>query len=91
MVSHSLLQTGAAGVQAGLQQAKQAASDIAAAVNHNEVFDKSGALSDNEHSLVHSVVDLLQAENQVKASAQVVKTADQLEDQLIGTMIDTLV
>lgn len=75
MINNALLQIGATGMQTGLRQAEQAATDIAGAVNNDEV------------DLTHAVVDLLQAENQVKASAQVVKTAD----QLIGSLIDTMV
>jgi len=70
-----LLQVGTSAMQAGMQQASQAAAEIA------------GVAKNSDTSLTHSVVDLLQAENQVKAAAQVVKTAD----QLIGTMIDIIV
>jgi len=70
-----LLQVGTSAMQAGMQQASQAAAEIA------------GVAKNSDASLTHSVVDLLQAENQVKAAAQVVKTAD----QLIGTMIDIIV
>jgi flagellar hook protein FlgE len=75
MINNALLQIGATGIQTGFRQAEQAATDIASAVNNDDA------------ALTHSVVDLLQAENQVKASAQVVKTAD----QLIGSLIDTMV
>tara|TARA_B110000879_G_C10817992_1_gene372981 strand:- start:219 stop:440 length:222 start_codon:yes stop_codon:yes gene_type:complete len=73
-MSNSLLQLGAAAMQGGIQQASQAAAKIADVTN-------------NDASLSHSVVDLLQAEHQVKASAQVVKTAD----QMLGAMIDIFV
>ena len=62
-------------MQAGIQQAGQAAAKIADAANNNDT------------PLSHSVVDLLQAEHQVKASAQVVKTAD----ETLGAMIDIFV
>lgn len=75
MINNALLHIGASGMQTGLRQAEQAATDIAGAVNNDEA------------DLTHAEVDLLQAENQVKASAQVVKTAD----QLIGSLIDTMV
>lgn len=75
MISNSLLQVGASAMQAGIQQASQAAAEI------------TGVANNNDASLSDSVVALLQAENQVKASAQVVKTAD----QLMGSMIDLFV
>ena len=74
-MSNTLLQLGTTGMQAGMQQASQAAAEIAGVAKNNDV------------SLSHSVVDLLQAENQVKASAQVVKAAN----QMMGTMIDIFV
>ena len=70
-----LLQVGISAMQTSMQQASQAAAEIA------------GVAKNSHASLTHSVVDLLQAENQVKAAAQAVKTAD----QLIGTMIDIIV
>ena len=75
MMSNTLLQVGTTAMQAGMQQASQAAAEIA------------GVAKNNDASLSHSVVDLLQAENHVKASAQVVKTAN----QMMGTMIDIFV
>ena len=75
MINNSLLQVGASAMQAGIQQASQAAAEI------------TGVANNNDASLSDSVVALLQAENQVKASAQVVKTAD----QLMGSMIDLFV
>ena len=74
-MSNSLSQVGATAMQTGIQQAGQAAAEIADVINHNDT------------SLSQSVVDLLQAEHQVKASAQVIKTAD----QMLGTMIDIFV
>lgn len=75
IMSNTLLQVGTAAMQAGMQQAGQAAAEIAAVAKNNDA------------SLNHSVVDLLQAEHQVKASAQLVKTAD----QMMGAMIDIFV
>lgn len=75
MMNHSLLNIGTSAMQSGMQRASQAAAEIA------------GVASNNDASLTHSVVDLLQAENQVKAAAQVVKTAD----QLMGSIIDTFI
>ena len=74
-MSNTLLQVGTAAMQAGMQQAGQAAAEIAAVAKNNDA------------SLNHSVVDLLQAEHQVKALAQLVKTAD----QMMGAMIDIFV
>ena len=74
-MSNSLLQVGATAMQAGIQQAGQAAAKIVDVTNNNDT------------SLSQSVVDLLQAEHQVKASAQVIKTAD----QMMGAMIDIFV
>ena len=74
-MSNTLLQVGTTAMQAGMQQAGQAAAEIA------------GVAKNNDASLNHSIVDLLQAENHVKASAQVVKTAN----QMMGTMIDIFV
>ena len=62
-------------MQSGLKQAEKASAEIADALNNDDV------------SLITSSIDLLQAENQVKASAQMVKTAD----QLLGSIIDTMV
>ena len=75
IMSNTLLQVGTAAMQAGMQQAGQAAAEIAAVAKNNDA------------SLNHSVVDLLQAEHQVKAAAQLVKTAD----QMMGAMIDIFV
>ncbi|MDG1293268.1 MAG: flagellar biosynthesis protein FlgE [Pseudomonadales bacterium] len=74
-MSNTLLQVGTTAMQAGMQQAGQAAAEIASVAKNNDA------------SLNHSIVDLLQAENHVKASAQVVKTAN----QMMGTMIDIFV
>lgn len=67
----SLLSTGVHGIQAGLSRANQAASDIA----HfgSEVND-----------LATPLVDLKLSELTVKASAAVIKAAD----ETVGTLID---
>lgn len=74
-MSNSILQLGATAMQAGIQQAGQAAAEIADVTNNNDT------------SLTQSVVGLLQAEHQVRASAQVIKAAD----QMMGAMIDIFV
>lgn len=82
-MTNILLQSGSVGMQMGLQQAGQAAADIAGAVHDHDVYNNAS----NDVSLASSAVDLLQAEHQVKASAQVVKVAD----ELLGSFIDTVV
>ncbi len=81
MTNVSIVQSGAASVQAGIQQAERAASDIAQ-LNSNDDARADTATT----SLAESAVDLLVAENQVKAGAAVVRTGD----EILGTIIDTL-
>jgi flagellar hook protein FlgE len=76
----SLLNTGVAGIQKGLGDANRAAADIAKIGTRSASGE--GATSD----LTRAVVDLKSSELQVKASAQVVKTAD----DMLGSLIDTL-
>lgn len=83
MINPSLLQTGSAGVQAGLRQAEQAAGNIARLNTADITEQKSGG---DIQSLTESTVELLEAENQVKASAKLIAVAD----ELLGTVIDTL-
>ena len=73
----SVLATGVAGVQAGLQQAQKAAETIASA---GTTEPEANALT----SLTEAAVELKLSETQVKASAAVIKTAD----EMIGTLID---
>ena len=80
MAGLSLSQIGSSGIQTGLEQAQRAAFDIARAGTTQS--DQDSALS----SLTEASVDLLEAKNQVQASAQIIKTAD----ELIGTLIDTI-
>ncbi|PCH61401.1 MAG: hypothetical protein COC05_00990 [Gammaproteobacteria bacterium] len=70
----SAFNNGLLGVQRGLSQAQQSANDIAGAAAR-----KDATVSD----VSRAVVDLRQAELQVQASAQVVKTADELRGSLI--------
>ena len=79
MAGLSLSQIGSSGIQTGLEQAQRAALDIAKAGTETE---QATALSD----LTEASVDLLEAKNQVQASAKIVSTAD----ELIGTIIDTI-
>lgn len=75
----SLLSTGVNGIQRGVETAREAASDIAKAGTVNE--EDAATLPE----LAESAVKLIQAEQQVAASAAVVRTAD----ELLGTIIDT--
>ena len=69
----SVLSTGVQGVQAGMNRANQAAGDIA----------RFGTTEQNG-DLATSLVDLKVSEQQVKASAAVIKSAD----EMMGTLID---
>lgn len=71
--ANSLLATGVQGLQAGLNRANQAAGAIA----RNGTTEQGG-------DLATPIVDLKRSEIQVKASAAVIKTAD----ELVGTLID---
>ena len=76
----SLLNTGVAGIQKGLSDANRAAADIA------KVGASSASGEDATSDITRAVVDLKSSELQVKASAQLVKTAD----DMLGGLIDTL-
>lgn len=80
MAGISLSQIGSSGIQSGLEQAQQAALDIAS----QGTGEAEGA--SNLSDLAQSSVDLLEAQNQVQASARVIATAD----ENLGTIIDTL-
>ena len=81
MAGISLTQIGSSGIQAGLEQAQQAARDIAKAGTANDNGGDSALAS-----LTEASVDLLEAKNQVQASAKVVATGD----ELLGTIINTI-
>lgn len=70
----SVLSTGVQGLQSGLNRANQAAGQIA----------RSGTTTENG-DLATPIVELKNSELQAKASAAVIKTAD----ELLGTLIDT--
>jgi flagellar hook protein FlgE len=74
-LNSSVLSSGVQGLQAGLGRANQAAGQIA----------RAGTGSDGG-DLTTSLVDLKSSEQQVKASAAVIRTAD----DMLGTLIDTL-
>lgn len=72
--SSSALSTGLQGLQAGIGRTNQAAGEIA----------RAGTTGEGD--LATSIVDLKIGEQQVKASAAVLRTAD----EMLGTLIDTL-
>lgn len=80
MAGLSLSQIGSSGIQTGLEQAQRAALDIAKAGTVQG--DQTTALRD----LTEASIDLLEAKNQVQASAKIISTAD----ELVGTIIDTI-
>ncbi len=85
MVSASLLQTGVAGVQAGLQRAERAAADIAR-VSIESSGDNIAGSNDDIIDIAESAVSLIEAKNQVQASAKVISVAD----EMLGTLLDTI-
>ena len=95
----SVLATGVAGIQRGISNAQDAAQRITNATttdpldnesvagevpstNPGSAADAAGGLND----LTEGAVQLIQSEQQVQASAAVVRTAD----ETLGTLIDTL-
>jgi hypothetical protein len=73
MTVNSVLSSGIQGVQAGFQRANRAAGEIA-----------SAGTSEQGGDLITPIVDLKSSEIQVKASAAVIKSAD----EMVGTLID---
>lgn len=73
MSINSILSTGVQGVQAGINRSNQAAGQIARFGTNLESGD-----------LASSMIDMKISELQVKASASVIKTSD----QMLGTIID---
>jgi flagellar hook-associated protein FlgK len=71
------LSTGILGIQRGLAQAQQSASTIAST---------DSMTSDHAVDLAEPMVNLMQARNQVEASARVVETID----EMLGTVIDVM-
>ena len=80
MAVGSVFQTGVNGVRDGLNSARQAADNIAK-IGTVEPRSEQGATGD----LAEQIVNLKVSENQVKASAKVIETAD----EMLGTLIDT--
>ncbi len=82
-MADSVLATGLQGVQGGLYRTQEAARDIAAASTVDSA-EQGAEGRDVTGNLTRSLVDLKIGEQQVEASAAVVKTAD----EIMGTLID---
>jgi len=80
MTVNSVLQAGVQGIQRGFDGAEKAATDI---VRSGTV---DGAAGSNSNDVVEAVVDLKLYQRSVEASAQVVRTAD----EVLGTLLDTM-
>lgn len=74
----SVLGAGLAGINTGIRNAQEAAQTIARAGT------TEAESSDTGTDLVEAIVDLKISEQQVKASAAVIRTAD----EIIGSIID---
>ena len=77
MDAGSVLQIGTTSLQNGIQRANDAAQVIATSTESD---------SSTLDTLTEAQVELISAENQVQAAAQLVRTGD----ELLGTVIDTL-
>lgn len=77
VTSVSVLHTGVSGIQRGIQGAAEAASSIA-----RTGIEPTGDNATTE--IADAAVSLMQNENLVKASARVVKAAD----DMLGTILD---
>jgi len=78
MSINSILQSGVQGVQSATQGVERVAKDVVRS-------GTDGATS--QGNVVESIVDLQLYERSVQASAQIVKTAD----EVLGTILDTMV
>jgi len=75
---NTILQTGVEGIRQGVEGAEKAASEI---VRAGAVDGPAGS-----NDVVEPIVELRLYERSIEASAQVVKTAD----EVLGTLLDTL-
>ena len=75
MKIESTFQSGISGIQRGLDDARQAAHEIATAVDNEDPTE-----------VVQPLVDLKEAELQVKTNAEVVQAAD----EMVGTLLDEM-
>ncbi len=78
-MADSILSTGLQGIQNGVNTANQAARDIVRATTTEQ--DADGEVTAD---ITEAVVDLKVGEIQAKASAAVVRTAD----EVLGTLVD---
>lgn len=94
--SSSAFYSGLNGIQSGQRRVEQAAGEIAGnAVNQsqqssqnsptNQVSASSQVSASNQPDLAESLVGLRAGENEVRANARVIETAD----EALGTLIDT--
>ncbi|ARN76350.1 hypothetical protein [Oceanicoccus sagamiensis] len=79
---NSVLSTGLQGVQSGVSTAQRAAEDIVQATTTDPQTASGG---DSLADITEAAVSLKVGEQQVQASAAVVKTAD----EVLGTLLDT--
>ncbi len=79
---NSVLSTGLQGVQSGVSTVQRAAEDI---VNATATDPETASGGDALASITEAAVSLKVGEQQVQASAAVVKTAD----EILGTLLDT--
>ena len=77
MSTITTMNTGTTGIQKGLRDAQEKASKIAS----SEAMTSQGPAA-----MTEAIVGLKEAELQVKASAEVVKTTD----EMLGTLLDEL-
>lgn len=95
-ISTSAFNSGLSGIQAGQRRVDQAASDIASSTINtsqpvsqtppqNQVNASSQVTERDRPDLTESLVALRVGENEVRANARVVDTAD----EVLGTLIDT--
>ena len=95
-ISTNAFNSGLSGIQAGQRRVDQAANDIASntvnpaqqvnqASTQNQVSPTSEASDRTRPDLTESLVALRVGENEVRANARVVDTAD----EVLGTLIDT--
>lgn len=80
----SALAAGLQGVQTGIANANQAARDIATATTTPRPGEQQDAPQDVNATITQAAVELKASENQVEASAAVIRTAD----EVLGTLID---
>ena len=81
---NTILQSGVEGVQRANEGLEKAASEI---VRAGSVDSPAGSTTGSTNSgVIEPIVDLKLYERSIEASAQVVKTAD----EVLGTLLDTL-